>query len=133
MKIVIDTNVLMAGLLRDSTVRAILILSDSKFILPEYSISEIKKHEIYLLEKSGYSKEDFKRIMNLLLEKIEVIDKERINPYMKQADEIMKHIDIDDSPFIATALAENADGIWSFDDDFKKQKVIKVFEIKDFL
>ena len=45
----------------------------------------------------------------------------------------MKDIDIKDCPFVATALAVDAEGIWSFDEHFKKQKEIKVFDIKDLL
>ncbi len=133
MKVVLYTNVLMAGLLRDSTVRSIIILSNANFFLPEYSINEIKKYEHYLLEKSGYSLDEFKKLMNFLLEKIKIVEKEEIKLFMKQAETIMKYIDINDSSFIATALAINADGIWSLDNDFKRQKIIRVFDTKDFL
>ncbi len=133
MKVVLYTNVLMAGLLRDSTVRSIIILSSVDFFLPEYSISEIKKYESYLLDKSGYSLEEFKKLMNFLLEKIKIIEKEEIKPFMKQAEEIMRYIDINDSSFIATALAINADGIWSLDNDLKRQEAVRVFNTKDFL
>ena len=39
----------------------------------------------------------------------------------------MKDIDVDDAQFIATALAVENDGLWSFDDDVKRQKRVKIF------
>ncbi len=38
----------------------------------------------------------------------------------------MGNIDIEDVPFIATALAINANGIWSFDKHFSQQNQVKV-------
>ena len=55
MKIVIDTNVLMAGLLKDSIVRAMLLSKNIKFFIPEHALDEIRKYEDELLKKSGYA------------------------------------------------------------------------------
>ncbi len=44
---------------------------------------------------------------------------------MKRAREIIGNIDENDAPFIACALATNADGIRSHDRHFTKQNVIK--------
>ena len=133
MRIVIDTNVLMAGLLKDSVVRKILVLSGNEFFLPEFAIEEIKKYEDELLEKSGYDRKEFKLIVNNLLENLRIVPKNRLQEYMIEAEEIMKDIDIKDSSFIACALAIDADGIWSFDKHFKKQDKVIVFDIKDFV
>ena len=133
MKIIIDTNVLMAGLIKDSTVRAILLTKDIKFFLPEFAIGEIRKYEPDLLKKSGYTKKEFKTMMNLLLEKIRIIPKSNISEFMIKAERIMSNIDIKDSSFIASALSINADGIWTFDKHFQQQKIIKVFNIEDLL
>ncbi|PJC44590.1 hypothetical protein CO038_03290 [Candidatus Pacearchaeota archaeon CG_4_9_14_0_2_um_filter_39_13] len=131
MRIVIDTNVLMAGLLKDSAVRKILVLSGNEFFLPEFAIEEIKKYEDELLEKSGYDRKEFKLIVNNLLENLRIVPKDRIKESMLEGEEIMKTIDIKDSSFIACALAIDADGLWSFDKYFKKQKRIRVFDIKE--
>ncbi|MEK6895447.1 MAG: PIN domain-containing protein [Nanoarchaeota archaeon] len=133
MKIVIDTNVLMAGLLKDSIVRIILSSENIKFFLPEYSINEIKKHEKELIEKSGYDKEELDALMNLLLENIDLVPQQEIRGYMKKAESIMKDIDIKDSSFIATAMAIKADGILSFDKHFLLQKIIKIFNVKELM
>jgi predicted nucleic acid-binding protein len=131
MKIVIDTNVLMAGLLKDSVVRFILTSTDFKFYLPDFSISEIKKYEKDLLTKSGYSKEELKSLMNYILKNINVIPRKQFIEHMQRAEQIMANIDLNDSPFIACALAINSDGIWSFDKHFLRQNLIKVLTIAD--
>ena len=133
MKIVIDTNILMAGLIKGSTVREILISKNTEFFLPEHAIEEIKKYKKELCEKAGYTEEEFDRLFSYLLENIKIIPKTEIKLYMKKAENIMKEIDINDSSFIATCLAISADGILSFDKHFKKQKKIKVFDIREII
>lgn len=131
MKVVIDTNVLMAGLLKESLVREILINEDIDFFLPEFSLSEIRKYKQELMKKSGYGKEEFEAMISYLLENIEIVPKEEIKACMKKAEEIMKDIDIKDASFIALCFAVNADGIWSFDRHFLQQKSVKVFGTKE--
>jgi predicted nucleic acid-binding protein len=133
MKVVIDTNVLMAGLLKDSIVRIILTFSDDEFYLPEQGIEEVKKYSDELCLKGDYTKEELEELLKSMLENIRVVHVGEIRNKISEAEEIMKNIDIKDSVFIATALAINADGIWSFDNDFKKQDKFKIFESYDFV
>lgn len=133
MNIVIDTNILMAGFLKDSLVREILMSRKIKFYMPGLAIREIRKYESYLIEKSGYNKEDFEKLFSLLSQNIKLISKDAIKPHMKEAEEIMKEIDLKDSSFIATYLAINSDGLWSFDAHFKKQNKVRVFNIKELI
>ena len=44
---------------------------------------------------------------------------------------IMEDIDVTDSAFIAVGLAINADGIWTEDKDFYKQKTVKVYSTSE--
>ena len=133
MKLVIDTNILIAGLLRESTVRKILSSEEIQFFIPEDALGEIEKYKNELIKKSGMSNEAISEVMNLLLENIEIVPKEQIKNKLKEAENIMRDIDIKDSPFIATVLSIKSDGLWSFDNDFKKQNKIKVYSIKELL
>ena len=128
---VIDTNVFMAGLLKDSEVRRLLIDENINFFLPEYAINEVEKYKTELCNKSGYSEEDLESMISFLLENIEIVPFEQIKRYIEIAEKIMNSIDIKDAPFIATSLAIKADGIWSFDKDFTLQSKIKVFTTTD--
>jgi len=71
MRIVIDTNILMTGLIKDSIIREILISNTIKFYLPDKAIEEIKKHKIELIKKSGYTEIEFDKLLTYLLEEIE--------------------------------------------------------------
>ncbi len=133
MRIVIDTNVLMAGLLKDSIVRKILVSEKINFFIPDYALKEVYKYKKELCIKSGYTQKEFDYLVNLLLENIKIVPLKILKKYMIKAEEIMRGIDIKDSPFIATSFSINADGIWSFDKDFLEQKEIRVFHIKELL
>ena len=51
MKLVIDTNRIMAGLLRDSTSRKIILHDSFSFYAPDYIETELFKHRVYLVKK----------------------------------------------------------------------------------
>jgi len=46
---------------------------------------------------------------------------------------IMSDVDPDDTAFLALGLALKCDGIWTEDNDFNNQKVLKVYLTKDLL
>lgn len=131
MKVVIDTNVLMAGLISDSTIRRLLISGKATFYLPEFALEEVEKYKEDLKEKSGCSEEEFQKLKEFLLERIITVPKELTKKHMKEAIKIMENIDKKDSVFIACALAIKADGILSFDKDFLKQKRVRCFRVKE--
>ena len=130
MRIVIDTNVLMAGLLKEAIVREILISPKNDFFLPEAALKEVKKYADELCEKADYSDTELQEIVSYLMERISLVKDEEIKPYMKKAEEVME-IDKKDAPFLATCLAINADGIWSFDKHFHHQSVVRVFKTEE--
>lgn len=133
MKIVIDTNVLMVALLKDSIIRKILSSDKIQFFLPEHALNEVEKYKEALSEKSNLSFDKIDELLNLVMENIEIIPKENIKGYIREAEKIMKNIDIKDSPFIAAALSTKSDGIFSFDNDFKKQTRVKVFSSSEIM
>lgn len=82
------------------------------------------------MDKSELSEEEFEELFELIIEDVNIIPFEEIKPYMNQAKEIMKDIDIKDSTFIACALYLNS-GIFSYDEHFKKQDIVKVYDIHE--
>src|SRR3989338_446329 len=66
----------------------------------------------------------------LIFQNIKIISDEKVKSKMKEAMEIMKNIDIDDSPILACALAIPNDGIWTEDKHFDKQNKVKVWKTK---
>ena len=127
MKLIIDSNAIMSALIKDSKSREIILESEFEFYHPEISLRNIIKHENEIIEKADVSKEQFKEIYNVLLEKILLIKTETFLDKIKEAKEIMGRIDIEDVPFIALALSIPNDGIWTDDEHFQKQNRIKIW------
>jgi predicted nucleic acid-binding protein len=101
MRLVLDTNILIAALIKDSITRHILLLPDLEFFLPAFALDELDL------------------LLTLLLTSVTVVPYERIAPYLSDADVLIGAIDPDDVPFVALALAEEHDGIWSNDRAFE--------------
>lgn len=133
MKVVIDTNVLMAGILKEGIVRKVLLSSDVDFYIPDGGLSEVEKHIPELMEKSKMSSSEIEQVILMLLEHIEIIPAEKVKEYFDEAVEIMRLIHLNDAPFIAGALAIKADGIWSFDEHFKKQMKVRLLSTRNLL
>lgn len=129
MNIILDTNILISALIKDSATRRIIIESGLNLFYPENSFKEILKHKEYILKKADYSGEEFLKIINKLLEYINLIPLKIIEPRLKEANKIMEKIDINDVIFIASALSLNG-LIWSEDKDFDKQPIVKVVKTK---
>ncbi len=131
--IVLDTNVLISALLKDSLTRKTIISSGFAFCYPEISLEEIRKYESYIIKKGGYTQEEYRQILNTLLQYIRLVPLEVIQPYLTRAKEIMNSIDINDTVFVATAFALTASFIWSDDSDFDRQHAVKVLKTKDMI
>ena len=133
MRLVIDTNVFMAGLLKDSIVRKVLSSENIQFFIPEHALDELEKHKNTLIKKANINAAEFDEMVSLLLENIEVVPESKIKAKFKEAKDVMKDIDIKDSPFIATVLSIECGGLLTFDEHFQKQNKIKIFKIKDLI
>ncbi len=126
MNIIIDSNILFSALIRDSTIRKLILDCDEVFLFPEYIFEELEEHKEELLRKSKMFEEEFNDLLQLILKKVKVIPNIVLIPYREEAVEIIKDIDIDDVIFIACALAYSDSAIWSEDKALKKQNRIKI-------
>ncbi len=131
MKIVVDTNRIIAALVKDSTTRSILLNKNFKFVTPDYTISEIHEHKDELKADANLSDDEFGILLALVFENIEIIPKSDYETYL---DECKNDIsDVDDIPVLAVAIAAKAEAIWAHDPHFKEQKKVKVFTNIDML
>jgi len=131
MKLIIDTNILISALIKDSIAREILLLPFFEFLVPEFTFEEINRHKDKICELSGLKTHEVELLLSILLTNINIIPAQEIKPYIKEARGIIGKIDETDIPFVATALATSNDGIWSNDKHFNKIKKIKVWKTKD--
>ena len=130
MILVIDTNILLASLIKDSTTRKIIVESDWEFFYPEVSFHEVRKYKDLVLKKSGMNEEEYTELLNNLLQHITLVPEEQIKKYIEEADKLLGKIDPDDVVFLATALSINNSKIWSDDPHLDKQTKIRVFKTK---
>ena len=132
MNIVIDTNKFISALMNDGISRKIILETKDILLFPEFSLLEIFNHYKEILDKSGLSEYELFLLLTQLLTKVTVVKTDQIIHYKKEADEIMRNIDIDDAIFIATALCFDCP-IWSDDNHFKKQNRIKLITTEEML
>jgi len=130
MKLIVNTNRIIAALIKDSASRKIINHLNAELITIEFSDQEIKKYKQLILEKAKINEEEFKLIIGRLKEKLIILDNNLILSKLNDAKNIMDKIDQDDTPFIAAALATNSD-ICSDDKHFQKQNKIKVWKTED--
>lgn len=131
MRLVLDTNVLIAALIKDSFTRAVLLLPEFEFLLPEHALEEVHRHQAKILRHSRLQPLDLDLLLNLLLQSITVVPKDRITPHLKTAEALIGAIDPNDVPFVALTLAEENHGIWSNDQAFGQLPGIKCWTTDD--
>ena len=130
MRLVVDTNVIISALIKNSISRHIITHIKAELITINFSEEEIRAYKETILKKANINKIEFESLMEKLKEKIILIDDFIILERLEEASKIMDAIDPDDTPFIAAALATNSD-IWSDDKHFEKQNKIKVWKTSD--
>jgi predicted nucleic acid-binding protein len=132
MNIVIDTNIIMAALIRESSTRNLIINSGFTFLLPDFELIEIEKHKNEILSKSGLTESEFYEVFENLIRYVKIIRIQDIIDFRDEAKEIMDDIDSNDTPFIATALRYKAP-IWSNDMHFKEQNRVRILTTRDII
>ena len=133
MKLVIDTNRIMAGLLRDSSSRKILLHDSFSFFAPDYIETELAKHRPYLVKKAKIPGPDFDLLFHSLLGHVILVPFEDFGHEYHRAMEIMETVDEDDAPFLAVGLALGIAGIWTEDRHFTRQDLLTVWSTRDLI
>jgi len=133
MKLVIDSNIIISALIRDSKTRELILEYGFELYYPRASLNNFEKYKHEIIDKAGINPEEFEKIYQLLMDKIVIIENVIFLDKLDEALSIMGNIDIEDVPFIALALSIENDGIWTDDSDFDKQTRIKVWKTSDVL
>jgi len=132
MKIVVNTNRIIAALVKDGLSRKIITHFDAELITVGFGKKEIENHREEILKKARISEDSLDLVLEKLFQKLIVLDDRVIEGHLEEAEDIIGNIDKDDVPFIAAALATNC-VIWSDDHHFKKQKRIEVYTTKELI
>lgn len=124
--VVVDTNIIVAAILREGTTREIIFSVKFEIISPEQTIIEIERNKPEFLKKKGMTPELFNETRQKILENIRIIPEKDYGSYQGHAEKITPFGHHDDWPFIALTLKLNCP-LWSNDTALKQQKVVLVY------
>lgn len=131
MRLIVDTNRIVAALITDSVSRRIFTSGKCELLSVKLAKAEIEKHKKEILNKTNLTEEEFEALKSKLFKRIYFAADSIIDFKIQEASEIMKGIDIEDSPFLSLALAVSNDGIWSDDNHFKMQKKVRTLTTRE--
>lgn len=113
MRLVVDSNVVFAGLLRDGATRSLLVHPPFALLAPEWMLVEIRKYRTEIAARSGLPVLEVELLIGLLTAAIDVVPHDLYAARMEEANARIGARDPGDVPFLALALAEACDGIWT--------------------
>ena len=111
--IVVDTNKLLAAILRPGKIRRLLFTLPSILLTPSEAWREIEEHAEELATRKGIPRSQLHTLLEEIRREV-VTEVMPEKPYVERAKEISREFDPDDWPFIALALQYNAP-IWTND------------------
>jgi predicted nucleic acid-binding protein len=133
MKFIINSNRIIAALIKNASSRHILFFPKFEFYAPKFLVDELEKYTDEIQKKAKITSNQFEKIYTDALNKVHVIPFIDYREKIAEAEKIMAKIDIKDVAFIATGLALKIENIWTEDTHFTKQKVMKVYSTQDLI
>lgn len=131
MILVVDSNIVFSALLRDGTIRGLLIDCAFTLYAPENMVNELRKYREEICRRAGYSHEEFEVLLSLVTESIIIIEKERYAEQLAEADKLIGRVDRGDVPFLALALSIPC-GVWTENEKhFRTQNKVKVWNTQE--
>jgi len=132
MQIVLDTNILVASLLKKGPTRAALFSKKFELFSPDNATAEILRNKEEFKRKSSTNERDFTDALELIFENISVVPIEEYAGFREKALSLCPEKHKDDWPFIALALKLGSP-LWSNDSALKKQKEVAVYSTSELL
>lgn len=133
MNLVVDANILIAAMLKDSAARRLILTLPFKFLCPDFVFEEISKHLELISSKNSLSIKDNEKFLGVLSKYVRTVKYEIYRKKLPDAEKIIGNIDRKDVPYIALAIYLNADGIWTEDRHFLRQDKVKVWRTEELL
>ena len=132
MELVVDANIMVAGLLKNGITRELMLKNDISLYTSEFILVEFFKHINELAKKADMQKDDFKDLAEILIVEsgLKIITKDEVRSFIDLAEKISP--DPDDVLYFATALKLDC-GIWSNDKELKNQNHVKVYSTSDLI
>ncbi len=129
--IVIDANIVVSALFKDSFTRKFLLKAKKpKLFAPEFIMEELSKYLPEFSKRMKASESELRAGLEqlFLASELKVVPKHEYSEFMARAVEISP--DVKDVQYFALALKLGCP-VWSQDSDFKRQSVVEVFSTKE--
>ena len=134
-RIVVDTNILISALLKDSSLTGKILRSNAcNFYYPEDGLSEIDCYREYIISKRArhVQTNSFDFALEFVLESVNVVPSEMYSSKIGLAFDLMKERDVKDTPFLALALQLGCP-LWSNDKHFQGLEGVLVYSTEAFV
>ena len=119
LKLVVDTSIIIAALLKEKSLPYELITGSSLALYaPRQVAEEIEKHMNDILKKSELTVSQIRDRLSKMLHKIVLLDEEEFMNKLQEAKHMIGHRDVKDVPFVAVLLSIEGDGVLSYNKDF---------------
>lgn len=133
MRIVVDANIVIAGVLGLRSVIAIVTSGNHTLFAPMPIIEEINKHDAFICAREGLTREEFEVRRDSLLKFAILVEQQNYRHYIKQSRTTLENRDVSDAHYVACALAVRADFIWTNDNDLTAQTLVPVKTTQQFI
>jgi len=134
MDIILDLNVLMSALIKDSYTRELIVKATKahhKHWIPGVAFKKLVKYRKYISKRKGCDPADVDSLLKELMKYVSILPVDKTAPNVLKAKKTMDPIDPEDSIFIACALSIPGAVIWSNDRHFNEQDLVKVCTTKE--
>lgn len=128
MELIVDANILFAGLIKESTTAGLLFNPTLRLYSPEFVMEEFLKYSDIIQKKMKRTGEEFVTIMHQLYELITVIPEQEYEQYVEDAKKISP--DDKDVMYFALALKLRCD-IWWNDGKLKEQDKVIIYNTSE--
>ena len=130
MKLVVDSNIIIACLIKGGKTAELLVNPALQLYAPEFIVEEISKYKDEILGKTHRNLESFSLILSDILSIITIVPHSSILKYIIEGERISP--DEKDKSFFALALHLSCP-IWSNDKMLKNQKEVLVYSTEEIL
>ena len=98
----------------------VILRTEHELYIPDYAINELLERIGEIEKKIELSAEEIYLRLILIVSRLNIVPRDHVMKYMKEARRIIGHRDEKDVPFVAALLAIRGDGVVSYDNDFEE-------------
>ena len=125
----LDTNILISFIKSKGFSRNIILQKRARFFTSDTALKELWDNRDDW-NRGKLKEEEILELLDKLPLFVEVLPLKDLKKYVKEAYNLMKNTDKDDTPILAVALYLKAP-IWSNDAHFKKQNKVKIYNTEE--